>query len=405
MQLNNPTQVIIVGAGPAGATLALLLAQQGITVKLIEASRTFRRTFRGEGLMPSGLDALVQMGFSSILNRIPHRPLDAWKVLINGRLLFQVKEPIEPGGQPCTLVSQPALLEALVEEAIALPNFELLQGTAVQELMWEGERVSGVRVGGDRTLTADLVIGTDGRNSLLRQKANLSLEQQSKNFDILWFKLADSPQFELENVFYSIVQGPHTFGLFRGSEGNLQVGWALRDNTTDWKQVDWTEQLVSASPPWLADHFRTHADTLEHPVLLSVVVGHCPRWSIPGLLLLGDAAHPMSPIRAQGINMALRDVLVAANHLIPLLKQGAGQGAIDQAIAQVQEERSPEILRVQQLQAEEAAQADKLGNSALLRWGVSQFAPLLRYPVRWSWLKRQRQLRQGTAPIRLHSVE
>lgn len=404
MQLNNPTQVIIVGAGPAGATLALLLAQQGITVKLIEASRTFRRTFRGEGLMPSGLDALVQMGFSPILNRIPHRPLDAWKVLINGRLLFQVKEPIEPGGQPCTLVSQPALLEALLEAAIALPNFEFLQGTPVQELIWEGERVKGV-VGGDRTLTADLVIGTDGRNSLLRQKANLSLEQQGKNFDILWFKLADSPQFQSENVFYSIVQGQHTFGLFRSSEGNLQVGWALRDTTIDWKQIDWAEQLASASPPWLADHFRTHAKTLEHPVLLSVVVGHCPRWSIPGLLLLGDAAHPMSPIRAQGINMALRDVLVAANHLIPPFKQHAGHAAIDQAIAQIQQERSPEILRVQQLQAEEAAQADKLSHSALLRWGVSQFAPLLRYPVRWSWLRRQQQLRQGIVPIQLHSIE
>jgi 2-polyprenyl-6-methoxyphenol hydroxylase-like FAD-dependent oxidoreductase len=404
MGSHNDTQVIIVGAGPAGVTLALLLAQCGITVKLIEASRTFRRTFRGEGLMPSGLDALEQMGFSAILNRIPHRPLDAWKILINGRLLFQVKEPIEPGGKPCTLVSQPALLEALVEEAIALPNFELLQGTPVQELVWEGERVRGVRVG-DRPLTADLVIGTDGRNSLLRQKANLPLEQQSKNFDILWFKLADSPQFEAENVFYSLVQGQHAFGLFRSSEGNLQVGWALRDKTSDWKQVNWAEQLASASPLWLANHFRTHADTLEHPVFLSVAVGHCPRWSVPGLLLLGDAAHPMSPIRAQGINMALRDVLVAANHLIPLLRQGAGQAAVDQAISQVQEERSPEILRVQQLQAEEAAQADKLGNSALLRWGVSQFAPLLRYPVRWSWLRRQRQLRQGIAPIRLHSVE
>jgi len=405
VQLNNHTQVIIVGAGPAGATLSLLLAQQGITVKLIEASRTFRRTFRGEGLMPSGLDALEQMGFAPILDRIPHRPLDAWKFLINGRLLFQVKEPIEPGGKPCTLVSQPALLEALVEEAVAFPNFELIQGTAVQELVWEGERVSGVRVGGDRTLTADLVIGTDGRNSLLRQKANLLLEQQSKNFDILWFKLADSPQFESENIFYSIVQGQHAFGLFRSSEGNLQVGWALREETTDWKQINWAEKLASTSPSWLADHFRTHADTLEHPILLSVVVGHCSHWSVPGLLLLGDAAHPMSPIRAQGINMALRDVIVAANHLIPLLQQKAGQAAIDGAIAQVQGERSPEILRVQQLQAEEAAQADKLGNSALLRWGVSQFAPLLKYPVRWSWLKRQRQLRQGIAPIQLHSVK
>lgn len=319
--LTQTSQVIVVGAGPAGVTLALLLAKQGITVKLVEASRTFRRTFRGEGLMPSGLNALEQMNFSPILDRIPHRPLDAWKFLINGRLLFQVKEPIEPGGKPCTLVSQPALLEALVKEAIALPNFELLQGTPVQELVWEGERVSGVRVGGDRRLTADLVIGTDGRNSLLRQKANLPLEQQSKNFDILWFKLADSPQFEAVNVFYSVVQGQHAFGLFRSSEGNLQVGWALRDKTSDWKQVNWAEQLASASPLWLANHFRTHADTLEHPVLLSVVVGHCPRWSVPGLLLLGDAAHPMSPIRAQGINMALRDVIVAANHLISPLRQ------------------------------------------------------------------------------------
>ncbi|NJL36014.1 MAG: monooxygenase [Leptolyngbyaceae cyanobacterium SM1_4_3] len=401
--LTQKSQVIVVGAGPAGVTLALLLAKQGITVKLVEASRTFRRTFRGEGLMPSGLNALEQMNFSPILDRIPHRPLDAWKFLINGRLLFQVKEPIEPGGKPCTLVSQPALLEALVKEAIALPNFELLQGTPVQELVWEGERVSGVRVGGDRRLTADLVIGTDGRNSLLRQKANLPLEQQSKNFDILWFKLADSPQFEAENVFYSVVQGQHAFGLFRSSEGNLQVGWALRDKTSDWKQVNWAEQLASASPLWLANHFRTHADTLEHPVLLSVVVGHCPRWSVPGLLLLGDAAHPMSPIRAQGINMALRDVIVAANHLISPLRQRE-QAAIDGAIAQVQEERSPEILRVQQLQAEEATQADKLGNSALLRWGVSH-TPLLKYPVRWSWLKRQRQLRQGIAPIQLDNVK
>ena len=402
---SNNNQAIIVGAGPAGATLALLLAQRGITVKLIEASRSFRRTFRGEGLMPSGLDALEQMGFSPILDRIPHRPLDAWKFLINNRFLFQVKEPIEPRGRPCTLVSQPALLEALVEEAIAHSNFELIQGTPVQDLVWEGERVAGVRVG-DRTLTADLVIGADGRNSLMRQKANLPLKQQSKSFDVLWFKLADSPQFESENNFYSIVQGHHAFGLFRSSEGNLQIGWALREpEATDWKQIDWVERLASASPPWLADHVQTYAETLERPVLLSVIVGHCPRWSVPGLLLLGDAAHPMSPIRAQGINMALRDVIVAANHLLPPLQQRSGHAAIDAAIAQVQVERSPEILRVQQLQAEEAAQAEKLRNSTVLRWGVSQFAPLLRYPVRWSWLKRQRQLRQGIAPIRLHCVK
>lgn len=404
------TQVVIVGAGPAGATLALLLAQRGIQVKLIEASRTFQRLFRGEGLMPSGLDALAQMGLSSVLDRIPQRPLDAWSVLINQRLLFRVEEPIEPKGRPCTLVSQPALLAALIEQASSHANFEFMQGAPVQDLIWDGERVVGVKLGNgsreasagqNQELAADLVIGTDGRHSIVRQRSHLPFEPQSHSFDLLWFKLADSPQFESENVFYSILQDQQAFGVFRSSEGSLQIGWTLHKDEQDWRQVNWPERLAAASPPWLAAHIRDHADTLERPVLLSVVVGRCPRWSIPGVLLLGDAAHPMSPIRAQGINMALRDVIVTANHLVPLWQQQAEQSAIDAALLNIQAEREPEIIRAQQLQHQEAAQAELLVNRALLRWGVSQFAPLLRQPVRYSWLQRQRQLRQGLGPIQL----
>lgn len=395
-------QVVIVGAGPTGATLALLLLQRGIAVKLIEASRNFRRVFRGEGLMPSGLDALEQMGLSSMLERIPHRPLDAWEFLIDNRFLFRVDEPMEPGGKPCTLVSQPALLEALIDEASIYPNFEFVQSTPVEDLLWSDQRVSGVKLGDDRSISADLVIGADGRNSILRQRANLSLEQQSQSFDILWFKLPDISRFESENIFYSILHGRHAFGLFRGSEGNLQVGWALhKDAAMDWKRVDWSEMIASASPSWLAEHFQTHAETIERPVLLSVVVGRCPQWWAPGLLLLGDAAHPMSPIRAQGINMALRDVIVAANHLVPRLRKGSGHTAIDAVLPQIQAEREPEIVRAQQLQSQEAAQAELLHKSALLRWAASQLAPLIGKLVRQSWLDRQRELRQGVTQIRL----
>ena len=395
------SQVVIVGAGPAGATLALLLAQRGIPVQLVEAARTFRRSFRGEGLMPSGLDALRQMGLSAVLDRLPHRSLDAWEFWINHRCLFRVNEPIGSDKQPCTLVSQPALLEALIDQASAYPTFELIQGTAVQELLWQGERVAGVKLSNGRELVAELVVGTDGRQSMIRQQAKLPLEQQSTRFDILWFKLADCPQFESENVFYSILHDRHAFGLFRSSEGPLQLGWALHDDEPiDWKQVNWAETLAAASPPWLAEHFRQQND-LERPILLSIVVGRCPRWHRLGVLLLGDAAHPMSPIRAQGINVALRDAIVAANHLVPLLRASAEPSEIDTALVQIQAEREPEIVRLQKLQAEEAAQAERLHHSALLRWGASQFAPVLRYPVQWSWLKRQRQLRQGVMPVQL----
>jgi 2-polyprenyl-6-methoxyphenol hydroxylase-like FAD-dependent oxidoreductase len=85
--------------------------------------------------MPSGLDALKQMGLSFVLESIPHRPLDTWKVLIEKRFLFRVNEPIEPGGKPCTLVSQPTFLEAAIDQASIYPNFEFIQGSPVQDLL------------------------------------------------------------------------------------------------------------------------------------------------------------------------------------------------------------------------------------------------------------------------------
>lgn len=395
-------QVVIVGAGPTGATLALLLVQQGIQVKLIEASRDFRRTFRGEALMPSGLDALEQMGLSNLLANIPHKSLDAWEFTLGWRSLFRVDEPIEPKGTPCTLVSQPHLLEAIIKQASIYPEFELISGEPVRDLWRAGDRISGVKLGANRTITADLVIAADGRNSVARQKAGLNLVKLSSSIDLLWFKLAAGSIFQSENIFCSILKDRYGFGVFKGSEGQLQIGWGLHaDDPLDWKQIDWAEKLAVISPPWLATHIRTHRDTLTKPILLSVVVGRCDRWYVPGLLLLGDAVHPMSPIRAQGINMALRDVIVAANYLIPLLKEKIDRNKLDEILPQIQREREPEIIRIQQLQDEEIAQGEKLRNSAFIRWGARTFAPIIRPFIRYSWLRRQKQLRQGVNKVRL----
>jgi 2-polyprenyl-6-methoxyphenol hydroxylase-like FAD-dependent oxidoreductase len=396
------TQIVIIGAGPTGLTLAMLLTQRGITVKLIEASRSFRRIFRGEALMPSGLAAIEQMGLSDVVSKIPHRAIDAWEFYIENRPIFRVNEPMESGGQPCTLISQPALLEAVLEKASAYENFEFISGTAVKDLLWQNERVVGVRLSNGQEITADLVIGADGRNSIVRQQAKLELKQDAQSFDILWFKLPSSPAWQAENVFYSVLRGQDAFGVFQGSEGSLQVGWSFeRNNSLDWQKVDWAERMATAAPDWLANHFRAHQDEIERPLLLSIVVGRCPQWHVPGLLLLGDAAHPMSPIRAQGINMALRDVIVATNHLVPVLQQPANLAAIDLAIDQIQSEREPEIIEIQRLQRAEVAQAELMHNYPILRHAVSLLAPLLRGRIRKSWLDRQLQLRQGFTPVYL----
>ncbi|MBW4624181.1 MAG: FAD-dependent oxidoreductase [Brasilonema octagenarum HA4186-MV1] len=395
-------QIVIVGAGPTGATLALQLVKRGIAVTLIEAAKDFHRVFRGEGLMPSGLDALEQMGLSAIVERIPHRPLDAWEFIIGKKQLFRVEEPMG-ADRPCTLVSQPPFLEAIITEAQAYPNFEFIQGFAVKDLLWINNRVAGVKLGNGREISAELVIGTDGRNSVIRQRAGLQLVRQPNDVDILWFKLAASPSFTGDNVFNLIVNGDRVFTIFHGAEeGKLHLAWVISaDEKTDRKQADWAEIFASLSPSWMAEHFHSYADTIETPIKLSVVVGRCPSWYAPGVLLLGDAAHPMSPIRAQGINVALRDVIVAANHLVPLFNAQAGHEEIDAALSRIQAEREPEIIRAQQLQMQEAAQGELLRKNALIRWLLIQLAPLLRQTIRQSWLKRQYEMRQGITQVYL----
>jgi 2-polyprenyl-6-methoxyphenol hydroxylase-like FAD-dependent oxidoreductase len=395
------TQIVIIGAGPTGLTLARLLAQRGIAVKLIEASRSFRRIFRGEALMPSGLEAIDQMGLADVVNKIPHRALTAWEFYIENRPIFRVDEPMEIGSRACTLVSQPDLLAAVLEQAQTYDNFEFISGTAVQNLFWQNERVAGVKLSDGRVIHANLVIGADGRNSIARQRANLALTQAAQSFDILWFKLASNPQWT-ENIFHSILRGQDAFGVFQGAAGNLQVGWSLpKDRQEDWPQADWAEKLAAASPDWLATHFRAQRESLERPLLLSIVVGHCPQWHLPGLLLLGDAAHPMSPIRAQGINMALRDVVVTVNHLVPLLQQQPTLAAIDLVLAQIQAEREPEIIEIQRLQQAEVAQAELMHNYPIIRQAVSLLSPLIGSRIRKSWLDRQLRLRQGFTSVSL----
>ena len=402
--------IVIVGAGPTGAVMALLLVQRGIEVKLIEASRDFKRLFRGEGLMPSGLDALEQIGLIELLADLPHQTIDAWDFLLSGKRLFRVDEPIEPNGRQCTTVSQPHLLSAIIEQAQAYPGFEFIQGEPVRDLLKNGDRaayprgnrINGVRLASEREITADLVIASDGRNSVIRKQAGLDLKRLQNKIDILWFKLDSGTPAKSKNTFYSILKGRDSFGLFRASSGQLHIGWGLHaDDNYDVKDVDWVDKLAATSPPWLAEHILTYRDSLTKPMLLSVVVGRCDRWWIPGLLLLGDAVHPMSPIRAQGINMAFRDAIVAANHLVPVLNSEVSGDRIDAVLPSIQQERESEIIRIQKLQAQEMGQAELLHGSAFVRWGAKTFTPIIRPAIRASWLRRQKQLRQGVTEVHL----
>jgi 2-polyprenyl-6-methoxyphenol hydroxylase-like FAD-dependent oxidoreductase len=154
----------------------------------------------------------------------------------------------------------------------------------------------------------------------------------------------------------------------------------------------------------LREHLLAERDAIVGPSLLDVIVGRCPRWHAPGVLLLGDAAHPMSPIRAQGINMALRDAVVAANHLVPALSDG---GSLDAAAAAIQREREPEVARAQTLQYREArGQRWARKQSWLMKPALALVPVMMRSTaiqgfIQKSWLRQQKPLRMGSREVRL----
>ena len=251
--------VIIVGAGPAGASLAYLLARSGLAVTLLEQETTFERVFRGEGLMPAGMEALHQMGLGPVLKRIPHRRLESWNIHLGGQEAFVIPEP-DLGHHSLSIVSQPALLQAVVNEAYQYDGFKFKPGCQVQDLLWDNQRVVGVKVCTDNDtveMRADVVIGCDGRGSLVRRKAGLAIDLQPDQYDVLWFKLPAPDRLQATCQFYLMAKAQqYPASCYTSWDGRLQYGLILpKGGLGQLGDVDWLGDRGDVSPGLAS---RTH---------------------------------------------------------------------------------------------------------------------------------------------------
>ena len=320
--------------------LGLLLARASVSVVVLEKHADFLRDFRGDTLHPSTLEIMHELGLLEQFLRLPHQKVSRINARF-GDLEFTVADFSHLPTQ-CRYVAfmpQWDFLNFLVNEGSRYPGFHVRMSAEATELIESRGSVVGLHAKtatGPLDVRAALVVGADGRHSIVRKKAGLSVEEFGAPMDVLWFRLSRRPEdpvdpmgrFDTGRIFIMLNRGDYWqcgFVIAKGSLGNIRASGLplFRDS-------------VAKLAPFAAD--RVHELQHWEPIkLLTVQVDRLRQWYKPGLLCIGDAAHAMSPVGGVGINLAIQDAVASANLLAQPFRDGQ---VTEKDLAKVQARRA-----------------------------------------------------------------